>query len=86
MQFADMEVEKRYLSDHAYPELREHCQRHGLDFQVVDIPIDTDLDNQMQFQYKMAQLQKCQDESIGPFFVVSTSVTGIELPIGNFSE
>ncbi|ELU03288.1 hypothetical protein CAPTEDRAFT_227379 [Capitella teleta] len=65
-----MEMEKRYLSDHAFPELRHFCQRLGLDFQVIDIPIGTDLDNQTTFQYKMNQLKKCRDESIGPFFVM----------------
>lgn len=68
----DMEAEKRYLSDHAYPELRQFCQQHGLDFQIVDIPMETDLDNQTGFHYKMKQMQKCNHDSTGPTFVVES--------------
>ena len=69
-----MLVERRILEAEAYPELREYSQKLGLEFLVIDTHLEGLDDNPADILYRRRQLNKCQNQSVGPNFVVRPSV------------
>ncbi|KAK2142531.1 hypothetical protein LSH36_942g01049 [Paralvinella palmiformis] len=66
----DMLVERKILEAEAYPELREYSQKLGLEFQIIDTHLEGLDDNPADILYRRRQLNKCQNQSVGPNFVV----------------
>ncbi|XP_074643476.1 uncharacterized protein LOC141900455 [Tubulanus polymorphus] len=70
---SDMILERGYLMQHAYPELRKYCTGKGLEFQVVDMKngmfddaFEAD-DDILKIYHK--EIQDCKRMSHGPYFI-----------------
>ena len=73
-----MEQERRVLQHTVYPQLRDYCHRLGLDFHVVDLKGGADVAMDQEYSTSgvyTREIQACQDLSVGPAFLVSTSFT-----------
>ena len=71
---ADTFIERNSLMERVYPKLKEYCQSHGYDFQVVDMRWgvrDEATDDHMTSELCMRELRACQKFSVGPNFIVS---------------
>ncbi|XP_077982688.1 NACHT domain- and WD repeat-containing protein 1-like [Glandiceps talaboti] len=70
--FGDSVAERNILLQKAYPTLQEWCQRHGLDFQVVDmrwgVRSDATVDHSIT-ALCLREIRTCQQISAGPNFV-----------------
>ncbi|XP_066285005.1 NACHT domain- and WD repeat-containing protein 1-like isoform X2 [Branchiostoma lanceolatum] len=70
--FADMAKERNILLQKAYPELREFCQKQGLDFQVMDMRWgvrDEVVADHMTCALCLMEIDTCKRLSVGPNFV-----------------
>ena len=73
---ADLNEEREFLAELAYPELNKFCDNYGLTCHVVDLRQGRNcLDNSREtIDIIRREIEKCQDRSIGPSFVVSAQV------------
>ncbi|XP_066285694.1 NACHT domain- and WD repeat-containing protein 1-like [Branchiostoma lanceolatum] len=70
--FSDMAKERNILLQKAYPELREFCQKQGLDFQVMDMRWgvrDEVVADHMTCALCLMEIDTCKRLSVGPNFV-----------------
>ncbi|CAB4062510.1 unnamed protein product [Lepeophtheirus salmonis] len=71
--YTDMTLEKNTLQSEVYPKLREYCrERHGLEFQIVDMRWgirDDATDDHMTTHICLEEIRNCQKTSLGPNFI-----------------
>ncbi|KAL5016270.1 hypothetical protein ScPMuIL_005859 [Solemya velum] len=70
--FTDTKNERNTLMETTYPRLKQFCQKHGYEFQVVDMRWgirEEATDDHMVLELCMKELELCQKLSTGPNFV-----------------
>ncbi|XP_048576749.1 NACHT and WD repeat domain-containing protein 2 isoform X2 [Nematostella vectensis] len=70
--FTDTQAERNTLMERVYPKLKEFCQEHGYEFQVVDMRWgvrDASTDDHATTELCLRELKACQKLSTGPNFV-----------------
>ncbi|EDO40517.1 predicted protein, partial [Nematostella vectensis] len=70
--FTDTQAERNTLMERVYPKLKEFCQEHGYEFQVVDMRWgvrDASTDDHATTELCLCELKACQKLSTGPNFV-----------------
>jgi hypothetical protein len=71
--FSDLKAERNALQEHVFPKLRELCERHGCQFQAIDlrwgVSQEAALDQQA-MTICLQELKRCQDLSPRPNFIV----------------
>lgn len=71
--FTDMTLERNTLMERVYPRMKKYCrERHGLDFQVVDMRWgvrDEATDDHQTVELCSREISNCQRVSLGPNFV-----------------
>lgn len=73
--FIDFELERFHLWKEALPALQHECVQHGLDVVWVDVHYGSHIDHVQdahRFQRHLEEIRRCHQDSIGPFFVVSS--------------
>ena len=72
--FTDTRVERNMLMEKIYPRLKTYCKEyHNLEFQVVDMRWgvrDESTDEHKTVDLCMTEIDRCQQLSLGPNFVV----------------
>lgn len=74
----DMAAERNIILDEVEPVLSQWCLNQGLEFQLVDMRWgvrDTATTDHMTTFLCLQEIQKCQEISLGPNFMVSTFTT-----------
>ncbi|EDO47108.1 predicted protein, partial [Nematostella vectensis] len=70
--FTDTSVERNTLMERIYPRIKQFCQQHGYEFQVVDMRWgvrDESTDDHLTSELCMRELRACQELSTGPNFI-----------------
>ena len=71
--FTDTQAERNYMMREIYPEIREFCQEHGIDFNVIDLRWgirDQATNDHMTTEICLSEIKKCFSDSINaPCFV-----------------
>jgi hypothetical protein len=87
--FSDTQVERNALMERVYPKLKEYCQEHGYEFQVIDIRWgikEAHIDDHVFSELCIREIQTCQNISTGPNFVVREMKRSSELAINRVSR
>lgn len=69
------------LLERVFPKIRLHCFEHGYDFQAIDITWGIKsliLDEHNITRLTLDLLHYCQEQSIGPNFIVSLAMNSIQ--------
>ena len=70
---ADFLKEREVIAQEIMPVLREFCEHQGVEMELIDM--GTKKDDIINMATQFSDLDKCQRESLGPFYVVCHEIT-----------